>query len=107
MNISSYVIRTVLRADNPLFPKYQIFLRGRLIGVQFSVPSVSDCDWYARGGVYATTSKWVQYREYAERGKDAFLRSLTVARRGRPSKEEQARKLEHVAHADSEDDQFT
>jgi hypothetical protein len=41
---------------NPYWTTHHIYLRGKLIGRQLSVPCVSDCEWYAAGAVYAASS---------------------------------------------------
>mgnify|MGYP001560074468 CR=1 FL=1 len=37
-----------LRIDNPAFPQYLIYVGYKLVGKQFSVPTVSDCEWLER-----------------------------------------------------------
>jgi hypothetical protein len=53
ITISTYTVR-IVDAGNPYFPRYQIFKLGKLIGTQRSMPTLSDCEWHAAGGVYAT-----------------------------------------------------
>jgi len=48
--LGKYTVRAGLRPDNPLFPVYIIFKGKRLIGRQFSVPSLTDCEWLERTG---------------------------------------------------------
>jgi hypothetical protein len=57
LKIGRYIVRIGLRRDNPSFPVYLVFLGDRLIGRQFSVPSLSDCDWIERQANYAAPSK--------------------------------------------------
>jgi hypothetical protein len=44
--------------DNPAWAHYLIFRAGRLVGRQLSYPSLSDCQWLERAGIYATESRW-------------------------------------------------
>lgn len=68
--IGRYVIRIVLRADNPAFPKYLIYHGGKFVGQQFSMPSESDCEWHRlHGGVYAEQSAPRIAAGSVERGK--------------------------------------
>ena len=54
MTLGKYTIRVGLRRDNPAFPQYQIFKNGHLVGVQFSMPCLSDCQWHEhQRGEYA------------------------------------------------------
>jgi hypothetical protein len=57
MTLGKYTVFTALRPDNPAFPVYRIFIGERLIGKQFSFPSLTDCRWHeVTRGVYATAS---------------------------------------------------
>jgi hypothetical protein len=76
MTLGPYTVVTAMRQDNPAFPKYQIFRAGRFIGVQFSMPCLSDCEWHDRQrGRFADSSAWVDNSEYSERGKQAYIRT--------------------------------
>ncbi len=48
MTLGKFTVRQGLRADNPAFPVWLVFVGDRLIGKQFSQPSESDCEWLAR-----------------------------------------------------------
>lgn len=48
MTLGKYTVRIGLRADNPAFAVYLIYVGDRLVGKQFSVPSVTDCDWLSK-----------------------------------------------------------
>lgn len=56
-----------IRLDNPAFPQYLVYVGPNLIGKQFSVPTLSDCEWLERQRteeiVYATSS--ARLREYS------------------------------------------
>lgn len=52
--LGKYTIRRKPLHLNPAFATHHIYYRGRLVGQQLSVPTVSDCEWYERRhGVYA------------------------------------------------------
>jgi hypothetical protein len=64
VTLGKYTVFTALRPDNPAFPVYRIFIGAKLIGKQFSVPSLTDCRWHeVSGGVYATRSTFVRTSE--------------------------------------------
>ncbi len=69
---SRFRIVARLRIDNPAFPQYLVYVGQNLIGKQFSVPTISDCEWLERQVadelVYAASS--------------ARLRQFSVKRRG-------------------------
>lgn len=47
------------RFDSPAWAVYIVYLGERLIGKQFSRPSLSDCQWLKRNnGTYATVSRY-------------------------------------------------
>lgn len=48
MTLGKYTVVIAIRQDNPAFPCYRVFVGERLIGKQFSVPSISDCQWLER-----------------------------------------------------------
>ena len=56
MHLGSFVVRCTLRFDNPYFPRYVVFKGDKLVGMQFSVPNLSDCKWLERGAEYAASS---------------------------------------------------
>lgn len=84
MKLGKYTIQATLRADNPAFPKYQIFAGGKLIGTQFSVPCLTDCEWHERQGG--------QYAQPVERKVVYGYTAQTMRRRGRPTNAERARR---------------
>lgn len=51
--LGKFTIREQPRFDNPAWPQYLIFRGEKLIGAQFSRPSLSDCEWHMRGHIYA------------------------------------------------------
>jgi hypothetical protein len=73
--------------DNPAWAHYLIFRGGRLVGLQLSYPSLSDCQWLERtGGIYATESRWPVTTSPRRRG-------------GRPRKAEAAREQQEAIAA--------
>lgn len=84
-SLGQYRILAIALSLNPYFTTHIIYLRDKLIGRQLSVPSLSDCRWFdARGG---------QYAEEAETRKAIFgYTAQTLARRGRPTNAERARR---------------
>lgn len=46
--LGKYTVHPCLRADNPAFPIFRIFIGQKFIGNQFSMPSESDCQWLER-----------------------------------------------------------
>ena len=48
VHLGCYTVRQALRPDNPAFPIYLVYAGERLIGRQFSVPSITDCEWLER-----------------------------------------------------------
>ena len=85
-DLGKYTIRAQPLTLNPYWTTHLIFLRGKLIGRQLSVPSLSDCRWFeVRGGVYATEEESHKLPVWSEG-------SYAITRRGRPSKKEQARR---------------
>lgn len=105
ITISTYTVR-IVDAGNPYFPRYQIFKLGKLIGTQRSMPTLSDCEWHAAGGIYATTSCWIDNRATARASgaKNAYLRTFTITRRGRPTDAERLRKLAYTEAAEPFDE---
>jgi hypothetical protein len=84
MHLGPYVVRCSIRADNPYFPSFLVFLGEQLIGRQFSQPSESDCRWHdKRRGQFATA---------AESKKDSSWQLRIPSRRGRPTNAERARR---------------
>jgi hypothetical protein len=56
--LERYTIRRQPLPTNPAFATHLIYFKGKLVGRQLSVPTVSDCEWYERRhGVYATQSE--------------------------------------------------
>ena len=67
--VGCYTVRLGIRADNPAFPAYLVYRDATFIGKQFSMPSVSDCEWMEQnGGRYARSSAQPGNRDYALRG---------------------------------------
>lgn len=91
--LGPYTIREGLRPDNPAFPCYLVFRGAKLIGRQFSMPSLTDCEWLEanREGRYAepTGASMAQKSKYALAGGEATARKY---RRGRPTNEERAQR---------------
>ena len=54
-NLSRYVVRIMLRRDNPAFPRYCVFRAGKFIGSLFSRPCLTDCERLERGVVNGAT----------------------------------------------------
>ena len=52
--VGKYTVQQRPRFDNPAFAVFIIFLGAKLIGKQFSMPSVSDCDALKRAAKEAT-----------------------------------------------------
>lgn len=83
-SLGPYRIRQEPMFDNPAWAHFLIFHGDRLVGLQLSYPSLSDCQWLERtSGVYATVSRW----------------PVTSAGRGRPRKAEAARELKEALAA--------
>ena len=58
-SLGPYVVRIALRQDNPAFARYLVFRKGRIVGRQFSRPSLPDCQWLEYWGEkYANVSMW-------------------------------------------------
>ena len=84
MILGKYIVRIALRRDNPAFPQYQIFSGSDLVGMQFSMPCLSDCEWHDRQrGVYA--------RQDESKPNSSWQLRITY-RRGRPTNAERARR---------------
>ena len=89
LELGIYTVRVSLRHDNPHWPRYLIYLGEKMIGRQFSVPTLSDCQWLHRtSGVFATSSTW-----------RATSYGRTLPKRGRPRKEEAERRLQEALAA--------
>lgn len=74
MTLGKYTIRIGLRPDNPAFPKYIILVGEKIVGVQFSMPSITDCQWHEhQRGVYAKAEQseddYKGFRKYRVRGR--------------------------------------
>lgn len=82
--IGVYTVRCMMRPDNPYWPRYVVFRGERRVGVQFSMPSESDCQWLER--------RKGQYARPDESQKDFKKVGYFVRPRGRPSRAEQARR---------------
>lgn len=70
------------RFSAPAWPQYLVYIGPKLIGKQFSRPSLDDCRWleiHAREEcvVYASAARRIHpYREYSIRGGQATRRNL-------------------------------
>lgn len=53
--VDCFVVQQRPRQDNPYWAVFIVFLNGKLIGKQFSRPTLSDCRWLERS-VYAEES---------------------------------------------------
>lgn len=62
MTLGKFTIIIAVRPDNPAFPCYRVFIGARMIGKQFSIPTLSDCEWLERQTheelVYASQSEY-------------------------------------------------
>lgn len=67
--LSSFTVRVRPRFDNPAWAVYLVFAGERLIGKQFSIPTLSDCEWLQRQ-IYATAS------HARETSRDVQLRTI-------------------------------
>jgi len=78
---------------NPYFTTHHIYLAGKLIGRQLSVPTADDCRWYEKsGGTYARPD---------QNFKVIFgYTNQHRSRRGRPSNAERARREAYLRDAD-------
>ena len=77
--IGRFTIRVGLRADNPAFPVYIVMVNGHVIGKQFSVPCLSDCEWLERNhGVYAVKSTWCDRSSRARRVRAGHVTAITT-----------------------------
>jgi len=71
---------------NPAWTTHRIIYRGKVIGRQLSVPSLSDCDWYrSNNGIYADRSHTWAAPQHRKVG-------LGNLKRGRPTREESERR---------------
>jgi hypothetical protein len=75
---------------NPYWTTHRVFLDGKLVGKQLSVPTVDDCEWLLRHpDRYAEPSKHLNTYGYT-----ALLR-----KRGRPTKAQSERELQEALAA--------
>ncbi len=79
-----FTVQERSRPDNPTWPVYIILLHDREIGRSFSIPDIGCCEWLLshQDGIYAppaVNKPW----DYGHR---------PVHRRGRPTREEMARR---------------
>lgn len=81
--LGRFTVHVRPRFDNPAWAVYVVFLGERLVGKQFSIPSLSDCQWLLRtGGVYSPPTAWHEWKAiYRKPGP------------GRPRKADSAREL--------------
>lgn len=84
-DLGRYTIQQRPRPDNPYWAVYMVFRGEKLIGRQFSVPTISDCAWLDR-----QKEDEVRYASSSAPLPPFKLRG--VAKRGRPTKAEQARR---------------
>ena len=67
--LGKYIIRQQPLPLNPAFATHLIYLAGKLIGKQLSVPTVSDCDWHcSHHGCYAEPEEFWQPKDFRSRG---------------------------------------
>jgi len=65
LELGPYTIRCWIRPDNPAFPSFLIFRRGKLVGKQLSMPCLTDCQWHEqRQGEYAKAEESQDWRRY-------------------------------------------
>ena len=82
LTFGRFTVRIGLRPDNPAFPVYLVFVKGKLIGRSFSIPDSSACEWLERQNALDR----VTYAETSAPPKTAPLRGVALPRRGRPKK---------------------
>lgn len=82
LTFGRFTVRIGLRHDNPAFPVYLVFVKGKLIGKSFSVPDRSACEWLERQNALDR----VTYAEASAPPKTHTLRGVALLRRGRPKK---------------------
>lgn len=79
--VGRFTVQQRPRFDNPAFAVYIVYLGARLVGKQFSRPSLSDANWLLRThGTYATPEQNAPFTTYRSRQ----AKNLATARR-RPS----------------------
>ena len=77
MTIGRFTVLISIRPDNPAFPAYVVMVDGHVIGRQFSVPSLSDCEWLERQ-VYATSSTWLERSNARRRRRAGYVTAATT-----------------------------
>jgi len=65
--LGRFTIRQQPMFDNPSFAHYLVFLDGCLVGKQFSVPSISDCEILERQSRPRNDEKKPDYYGYTAR----------------------------------------
>ena len=86
--VGRFTVQQRPRFDNPAWAVYIVFLGQRLIGKNFSLPGISDCEWLKReNGVYAKQSRALEI------SKGRPIRNANPRRRGRPRKADAEREL--------------
>ena len=91
-DVGPFTVTVGVRPDNPSFACYIICRGTKLIGKQFSYPSLTDCQWFEKQkGVYADRS---------ENATQAYgWTASTARRRGRQRKEDSERELKEAIEA--------
>ena len=69
MTLGKFSVVVRIRLDNPAFPQYLVYDGLYLVGKQFSIPTLSDCEWLAR-------QQAVDRLVYAERSSRLFEYSV-------------------------------
>lgn len=85
--LDRYTIVKRPRHDNPGWAQYLVYLGEKLIGKQFSIPSITDCQWLARQlpgeVVYAEQSAAPNGHKAKQLKNLAKARSVALSRRTR------------------------
>lgn len=82
--LGKYTIQERPRQDNPAWAVYIVILREKVIGKQFSVPSMSDCEWLSRQKTAETV--YALPEQSHKHGQRYSINSNGRARNGRPAK---------------------
>lgn len=61
--IGRFTIHKRPRFDNPAWAVFLVYCGEELVGKQASYPSLTDCEWLLRQGIYAESSARVTLRE--------------------------------------------
>lgn len=82
--LGNFTIQQRPRPDSPGWAVYVVLYQGKVIGKQFSVPTISDCEWLSRQKseelVYAVANESIKHvHQYSIDGKNSRT-ALTKAR---------------------------